>query len=421
MPESGRGSSLPHIDEGSASTPAGKMSVVTLADALALRQRWADLEDLCSAVAEPNVFYEPWMLIPAVESFGEGKIFTFVLIYSENLQPGGKPILSGFFPFERRRRYARMPANLLLLWEYRHCGVCTPPIRQGHEKACLDALIDWGNTNTNGADIIEWFQVSTDGPVFRALQTCMGERGLRNQVTKRERPLMLPRESGEIYLNEALSSNRKRGLRRWERQLGELGAVAYSELEDDRIDEWIDTFFEMEASGWKGRAGVAAILDEHTQGFVRHAIREAFRRGQLLTLAMTVGGEPAASRFILTSHGGAFGYKVTYREKYARFSPGSLLEIESIRRVHQHPEIKWLDSCVAPSFAHYLPWPDKLGIADLTFSTGRLKGNFVFSLAPKLRSLGKTLQQWKERSKDPAPDQKQVKLSPPEKTEEPSG
>lgn len=399
---------MPDICTETVSTPAGKMSVVIASDATALRQHWADLEDLCSSVAEPNVFYEPWMLIPAVEAFGQGKTFTFILVYAESSQPGGNPTLSGFFPFERRRRYARMPANLLLLWEYRHCGVCTPPIRQGHEKACLDALLNWAHGDGNGADVIEWFQVSTDGPVFRALLACIEERKLRNQLAKRERPIMLPRESAEIFLNEALSSNRKRGLRRWERQLGELGAVAYNELEDDRIDEWIDVFFEMEASGWKGREGVAAILDENTEGFVRHALREAFHRGQLLTLAMTVGGEPAASRFILTSNGAAFGYKISYRDKYARYSPGSLLEVESIRRVHQHPEIKWLDSCVAPSFSHYLPWLDKLGIADITFSSGGLRGNTVLALAPKLRSLWTKLKQLKEPKKNPAPDTKQV-------------
>ncbi len=399
---------MPDICEETVSTPAGKMSVVIASDAAALRQHWADLEDLCSSVAEPNVFYEPWMLIPAVEAFGQEKTFTFVLVYAESSQPGGKPTLSGFFPFERRRRYARMPANLLLLWEYRHCGVCTPPVRQGHEKACLDALLNWAHGDGKGADVIEWFQVSTDGPVFRALLACIEERKLRNQLAKRERPLMLPRESSEIFLNEALSSNRKRGLRRWERQLGELGAVAYNELEDDRINEWIDVFFEMEASGWKGREGVAAILDENTEGFVRHALREAFHRGQLLTLAMTVGGEPAASRFILTSHGAAFGYKISYRDKYARYSPGSLLEVESIRRVHQHPEIKGLDSCVAPSFSHYLPWLDKLGIADITFSSGSVKGNAVLALAPKLRSLWTKLKQLKEPKKSPTADAKQV-------------
>src|SRR5579871_6549594 len=241
------------------------MSVVVTSDATALRQHWADLEDLCSSVAEPNVFYEPWMLIPAVEAFGQGKTFTFILVYTESSRPGGRPVLSAFFPFERRRRYARMPANLLLLWEYRHCGVCTPLIRQGHEKACLDMLLSWANSNAQGADIIEWFQVSTDGPIFQALQTCIKERTLRHQLATRERPLMLPRESSEVFLNEALSSNRKRGLRRWERHLAEIGPVSYCELQDDGIDAWIDVFFEMEASGWKGRKGVAAIQDEHTQ------------------------------------------------------------------------------------------------------------------------------------------------------------
>lgn len=377
------------------------MSVLAISDVKALREHWADLEDLCSAVAEPNVFYEPWMVIPAVEAFGGNKTFCFVLVFAENSIPGGKPLLCGFFPFERRRKYARMPARFLLLWEYRHCGVCTPPLRQGYERACLEALIDWADSATPGADIIEWFQVSADGPVFKTLFECLEQRGLRHSLARRDRPILLPRASGEIFLNEALSSNRKRGLRRWERQLSELGAVAYKEIEDGDIDtrdidKWIDEFFVLEASGWKGRAGVAAIRDENTEGFVRHALREGFRRKQLLTLAMTVGGKPAASHFILTSRHAAFGYKMSYHEQYARYSPGSLLEIESIRRMHQHAEIQWLDSCVSSAFSHYLPWLDKLGIADITFSTGGMRGNGVLAVAPVLRSLGQTFLRLKQ-------------------------
>jgi len=390
--------------------------VVSVSDAAALRQRWADVEDLCAHVAQPNVFYEPWMVIPAVEAFGKDKFFTFVLVYSES-QPGGKPVLSGFFPFERRRRYARMPANLLLLWEYRHCGVCTPPVREGHEKACMNALLDWAKSDRNGADVIEWFQVSSEGPVFQALLECVEERKLHHQLAKRERPIMVPRESSEAFLNEALSSQRKRGLRRWERQLSEFGAVEFKEFVDGDLEQWINDFFEMEASGWKGQEGVAAILDENTHGFVRYALQEANRRKQLLTLAMTVGGEPAASRFILTSNGGSFGYKISYREKYAKYSPGSLLEIESIRRVHDHPEIKWLDSCVAPSFAHYLPWLDKMGIADISFSSGTFKGNTALALAPKLRAFAKSIQEWKERKKNPPAENKPAQPAPPENTE----
>ena len=407
----GEGPLLPDIYEANADAPVNRMRVLAISDVEVLRKHWPDLEDLCSAVAEPNVFYEPWMLIPAVEAFGTDKTFTFILVFTDNSVPGGKPLLCGFFPFERRLRYARMPANLLLLWEYRHCGICTPPLRQGHEKACLAALINWAASDPAGADVIEWFQVGTDGPVFRALLDCVEQLGLRHQLTRRERPLMLPRESSEVFLGEALSSNRKRGLRRWERQLSELGAVGYSELEDDRIDAWIDDFFVMEASGWKGREGVAAVHDINTEGFVRYALREAFRRKQLLTLSMTVGGSPAASRFILTSCGAAFGYKIAYHEKFARYSPGSLLEIESIRRMHQHREIKWLDSCVAPSFSHYLPWLDKRGIADITFSTGGMRGNGVLAVAPILRSLAKTLVRLKSSGKKTGANGKQAQQS----------
>jgi CelD/BcsL family acetyltransferase involved in cellulose biosynthesis len=387
---------LPDIHQPDNRPAAGKMSVLAISDVNVLRKHWAALEDLSSTVAEPNVFLEPWMVIPAVEAFGADKTFTFLLIFAEDSSNGGKRLLCGFFPFERRRMYARMPARFLLLWGYKHCGVCTPLLRLGHEKACLEALIDWADSNAAGADIIEWFQVSADGPIFKGLLECLEHRRLRHSLARRDRPLMVPRDSAEVFLNEALSSNRKRGLRRWERQLSEFGEVAYKEIEDGDINTWIDEYFVMEDSGWKGREGVAAIRNEKAEGFIRYALREAFRRNQLLTLSMTVGGTPAASRFILTSRHAAFGYKTSYEERYARFSPGSLLEIESIRRIHQHPEIRWLDSCTAASFSHYLPWLDKLSVADIAFSTGSLRGNGVLAVAPALRSLRQTLVRWKQ-------------------------
>jgi len=40
------------------------------------------IEELAQAAAEPNVFYEPWMLLPAIDYFGRDADLLFVLVYS---------------------------------------------------------------------------------------------------------------------------------------------------------------------------------------------------------------------------------------------------------------------------------------------------------------------------------------------------
>src|SRR5260370_32840529 len=95
----GEGLLLPDIQDANTDAPVGRMSVVAISNVEVLRKHWADLEVLFSAVAEPNVFYEPWMLIPAVETFGEGKNFAFVLVFAESPVSTGKAMLCGFFPF----------------------------------------------------------------------------------------------------------------------------------------------------------------------------------------------------------------------------------------------------------------------------------------------------------------------------------
>ena len=52
-------------------------------------------EKLCAAALEPNVFYEPWMLLPALKAFGAGHDFHFALIVSGDEVAVPAPPLSG--------------------------------------------------------------------------------------------------------------------------------------------------------------------------------------------------------------------------------------------------------------------------------------------------------------------------------------
>src|SRR5262245_42601221 len=86
---------------------------VVVANEAGLHDHLAGWEDLARCAAEPNVFYEPWALLPAVRAFG-GAGLMFVLVYHQ--QEGRAPLLCGFFPLQVGRLHRLLPVRVLRLW-----------------------------------------------------------------------------------------------------------------------------------------------------------------------------------------------------------------------------------------------------------------------------------------------------------------
>ncbi|HYX54073.1 MAG TPA: GNAT family N-acetyltransferase [Candidatus Limnocylindrales bacterium] len=360
--------------------------VLTLGTADELSSHVAAIEDLACSVVEANVFYEPWMILPALKAFGKSKNLIFVLLYLQGTNERGGQ-LCAFFPFERRTRFARLPARTLILWQYQECYLSTPLLRRGYELPAIRALVQWARNSPMGADVIEGIEMGGDGVVHSSLLRTLQSLGLKSLAAWRDRPLMVPRASCEEYMRQAISGDRRRVLRSRQRNLEKLGPIHYTEPMETTLDSWIDNFLDIEASGWKGRQKVAAVCHENTREFFRTVIREACRRGRLEAFTLNCGAVPVAARCSFMARPGAFLYKSAYQEQYARYSPGALLELERIRRAHENKEIHWVDSCVSASFDHYLPWIDRRSIADIAWSTGTLRGNLILRLAPLVRRL----------------------------------
>src|SRR6185369_12429325 len=65
-----RAAAEPRPAEVAVTTDGAKMSVVIADDLTALEKHVAAWEELAVAAIEPNVFYEPWMLMPALRAYG---------------------------------------------------------------------------------------------------------------------------------------------------------------------------------------------------------------------------------------------------------------------------------------------------------------------------------------------------------------
>jgi hypothetical protein len=108
------------------------LSVTVVEDLTALEPYVSAWEDLAAAALEPNVFYEPWMLMPAIRAFGAGRRARFALILAPNpARPLGPPLLAGLFPLEIKGHYhgiaKKLPLKTISLWRKPELTyLCTP-------------------------------------------------------------------------------------------------------------------------------------------------------------------------------------------------------------------------------------------------------------------------------------------------------
>jgi hypothetical protein len=365
------------------------MSVVVVDDPERLEDYVQAWDELAEEAIEANPFYEWWMLIPALRGLATGKDVRVVLVISVE---AGLPLLCGVFPVERKKRYKRLPVATFSLWQHIYCALCTPLIRSGYARECLDAFLDWLATECGGP-LMEFNLVPGDGPFYELLTERLLERGNSSLVSESyERAVFRRRRTLDEYLNVAISSRHRRDMRRKLRRLSERGRIAFDELDVEAdAERWIEEFLSLEASSWKGKEGGAfACSEEHRNYFVTIA-KEAFSRGRLMMSAMRLEGKPVAQKFSLLAGCASFALKISYDESYAYFSPGMLLEVENIGSLHRRPDIEWMDSCAAPIHFINRIWPDRRKIQTLLVSTGGTSARLMISLLPFLRTLNRAL------------------------------
>jgi len=366
----------------------GALSVILVRSLGELSDHRLELEDLAGDSLERNVFYEPILAEPAVRSFGAGKQLEFVLVYrSEPGAPGRASQLCGFFPFERDTHYRGLPVTALTSFKHLHCFLCTPLIRRNGASQTFAMALDW-LVARSGATLVELRSIGAEGPVHQLLvQELQARRRpfwLRNWST---RALFEPGADAESYLRGAISGLALKEVRRKERRLREQGRLVWRELElAEDVRPWLDAFLRLEASGWKGRGRSALACNALESEFFVSAATAAHARGRLMLLGLFLDDRPLALKCNFMTGDGGFAFKIAFDEAYRAFSPGFLLEIENVRRLHRRTDIRWMDSCADAQHAMINRlWPGRRTMATVLFGTGRAPGDLLVSLMPLLR------------------------------------
>jgi CelD/BcsL family acetyltransferase involved in cellulose biosynthesis len=385
---------IPLISEQKSGT---RTSVVVVNDPRKLARFIPAWEELAAVALEPNVFYEHWMLLPALHAFGAGQDLVFVIVLIHDADDDNAPTkVGGMFPLQRMRRYKRLPVTTFRLWRHMHCYLATPLIRADAARDCLVAFLRWLRSREASPRVVDFWGVRAEGEFNSMLIEVANELNLLSWVSESHTRALLRKDRVDERAEPDISSELRRTLRRKERRLGERGAVEHALLRaDDDVGRWIEEFLRLEASGWKGRHGSAMACTDANRDFFTRVATSAFRRGRLLMSKIAFEGKSIACGCGFTAGEGAFSFKTAYDEGFARFSPGVILEVDNYRQFHALPGVRWKDSCTASdNFVINRLWEDRTTIQSLAIGCGPWS-ELVISAAPMLRWIRRRLPRWR--------------------------
>lgn len=327
-----------------------------------LRRAWVELAGKAS---EPNPFFESWYLLPALRAFDPTGAVSILRFERDGA-------LAGLVPLHRASRYYGRPIPHWSVWLHGNAFLGAPLVERGAEAGFWTALTASLDQQGGAGLFLHLPHLPTNGPLCRTLAgiAAAQDRPL-GLVYREERAMLASPLSPEAYLEASLSGKKRKELRRQFNRLGELGELRVERRRDaGDLSGWIDQFLALEHSGWKGGAGSALASHQATTRLFREALHGAAARGRLERLTLWLDDVAITMLANFITPPGAFSYKTVFDERFARFSPGVLLQRENLAMLDDR-QVDWCDSCAAadhPMIDHI--WRERRAIGRYSLGLG---------------------------------------------------
>jgi len=134
-----------------------------------------------------------------------------------------------------------------------------------------------------------------------------------------------------------LNAGRRSDLRRAWNNAAKLGPVRceISSPTPATLPHLLREAFRVEAAGWKGVLGSALSIDPKVGAFYAQFAHAACQTGSLRIGILRIGNQAAAMQLAVEHDGCFWLLKMGFHESFARFSPGTLLLVESLRKARE--------------------------------------------------------------------------------------
>lgn len=371
--------------------PASRLTVHLVDDWDRLDSIRSEWDELAANALEPSPSSEAWMLLPSLHCLAAGSAIKVLLMYaSEAHGPDSPPLLCAVFPLEVIPRYKGLPLRTLRMWNHMYSLLPAPLLRAEWADDCVRRLLAWVNSEWWGATLLEFPELRTESAFFRVLSDVLREDGAASLMQETHtRALFRPRRTAAEYLEAISTAKHRHEMRRQERRLSELGRLEYDELTPESdVAAWLEELVALEMSGWKGQDGTAFGCNASHRAYLAEVVKGAKERGGLMMLALRVDDKAIAMKLNFLSGPGGYAFKIAYDEAYFKYSPGTLLELENIRRLHARTSIVWMDSLAVPNHALInRVWLDRATIATMLVAPGGVLAELWLSVLPMMRWL----------------------------------
>ncbi len=338
---------------------------------------------LAANTLDPNVFYEPAFALAAAPVLGANAIAGLVWT-------AGEPrMLAGIFPMRIERHRYGVPVPVLVAWTHPYGPWGTPLVHRDMAEPVITAWLDHVAGDASLPDVVLLRLFDEQGPFAAALASVLARRGCEaKSLDRHQRALLAPGDNRARYLERTLPAKRLKEMRRKRRRLEELGTLSVEQVSDGpELARGLDDFLRLEASGWKGRAGTAALNNAKILQFMQQAVKALGREGKVLMHRLVLDGNAISASITLKSGNAAWGWKIAYDETFAAYSPGMMLLGAVTEGLLADKTIVRVDSCAVSG--HNMinrAWGERLAVADCLITAGEDTG-YSYALASRLEVL----------------------------------
>ncbi|MEW9834158.1 GNAT family N-acetyltransferase [Mesorhizobium marinum] len=306
-----------------------------------------ELDYLSARAIEPNIFFNPHFLAPAMPRLEDREVRLAVIRDGA----GPRSRLRLLAPFSIERSPVPLGVSIMRIWANPFGPLGAPLIDRDDPAGVIeDFFAMLSRPHLKLPRVLVLPDMRLDGPVAAMLRNVADLRGLPLVTTGRvERAFLESGLDGEAYLKRAMRTPRYNEFRRLKRRLSEQGEVAHHVARGSgEIRHAVETFLALEAAGWKGRVRTAMVIDRYQAAFAREAVHRLAERDLCRVHSLTLDGRPIASLIVFVEAGVAYTWKTAYDEEFSAFSPGTLLMIEVTKQHLDDPNIEQTDSCAVP-------------------------------------------------------------------------
>jgi len=333
---------------------------------------------LAERAVEPNGYYMPdWELAVNASARGRTGVSALAAWTDAAEAPDGRSLI-GLMPVISLWRAYRIPLPALVSADP-YGTLCTPPLDRGATNYAVIRLMQ--QARKAGAHALILRDISLDGSAMKSFTDVLRQGGMHPMVLQSHvRACLDATRDADELLRDALGAKKLKELRRQRNRLAEHGAIHFDVARTaGDVASAVETFLNLEASGWKAKRGTALMQDDGDADFVRRAAIALAEAGQCEIVTLRAGDTPVAAAVVLRHMDRAFYFKLGVDERFAKLSPGVQLTLDLTRRLCADPAIAMADSTAGADHPMINPiWRGRLAIGDVLIPLRR--GDLVVSL-----------------------------------------